>query len=228
MARNSLLFLTPFALAGGFALASVPAHATFVIDTSCGVSKCAGGTKFSIDAANSDVTTFTGMDDGTAFTVDTTGAVDTGAGFSTIKPSGADILSSLTFTPANDMLFSDFSFRGQLESSGFTGIVNVTWTDSSGMSGTIPFTGVAGPNTDFARIGIVSTDGETLKSVTISTPAVPGSPRESFKEVKQVEFSAASIIPEPSTYVLMLLGFAGLGYAGIHRAKSGRRVAAIG
>src|SRR5690349_25174288 len=94
MTRNPLQFLTPFALAGGFALASVPAHATFVIDTSCGVSKCAAGTDFFIDDANPPpgVTTFTGTVgahlSGPAVTVDTTGAVDTGAGFASITPSG--------------------------------------------------------------------------------------------------------------------------------------------
>jgi hypothetical protein len=72
--------------------------------------------------------------------------------------------------------------------------------------------GVKGPNADFDRIGIVSTDGETLKSVEISTPGT-----ESFAEVKQVQFSA---IPEPSTWAMMLLGFVGLGYAALNRAKS--------
>jgi hypothetical protein len=225
MTRNPLQFLAPFALAGGFALASVPAHATFVIDTSCGVSKCSAGIDFFIDDANSDATTFTGTVGGhkeLAVTVDTTGAVETGAGFADIKPFGSAILNSLTFTPANDALFNDFSFRGQLERPGFTGTVDIAWTDSSGMSGTLTVMGVKGPSADFDRIGIVSTDGETLKSVTISTPG-----SESFKEVKQVEFSSASIIPEPSTYVLMLLGFAGMGYAGLHKAKSARRDAAI-
>jgi hypothetical protein len=56
--------------------------------------------------------------------------------------------------------------------------------------------------------------------VEISTTGTGG-----FKEVKQVQFSA--VIPEPSTWALMLLGFAGLGYAGLHGAKSQRREAAI-
>jgi hypothetical protein len=208
--------LTPFALAGGLALTSVPAHATFVLDTSCGVSKCAAGTDFFIDTANKDVATFTGAVQGNAITVDTTGNVDTGSGFATIKPTKGATLTDLIFTPASDTLFSDFSFRGQLEPSGFTGTIDVTWTDSSGTSGTIPFGGVKGPNADFDRLGIVSNDGETLKSVEISTPG-----SESFKESKQVQFSGKGItptIPEPSSWAMMLIGFAGLVCAGYRKA----------
>lgn len=73
---------------------------------------------------------------------------------------------------------SDFSFRG-LEPRGFTGAVNVIWTAGLGTPGTIAFTGVKGPDADFDRPGIVSTDGETLKSVEIVTPGT-----ESFKEIE--------------------------------------------
>jgi hypothetical protein len=202
-----------FATAVGVALgAPGAAHATFIIDLSCGESKCAGGTDFKNDKANKDVSTFTGTvggHAGTAVTVDTTGNVDTGAGFSTITPTSGALLTSLTFTPSNDTLFTDFSFRGQLNPIGDTSTVDVTWTDSGGTSGTIVFPIAAGPDTDFARLGIVSTD-ETLASVVVSTTA-----GESFKEFKEVQFSAASIppsIPEASTWVMMLAGFAGLGF----------------
>lgn len=204
---------------------SSAAHATFIIDTSCGVSSCAAGTDFFNDAANTDVSMFTGTvggHSGDAVTVSTTGNVDTGAGFATIKPTKDATLTDLIFTPADDTLFNDFSFRGQLEPSGFTGVVDVTWTDSSGVSGTLSFTGVKGPNADFDRLGIVSTDGETLKSVTVSTPG-----SESFKEFKQVQFSFAAgpPVPELSTWAMMLLGFGGLGYASIARRKEAARLA---
>ena len=58
--RKPLQFLTPFALASGLTLPSVPAHATFIIDLSCGEAHCAGGTDFKNDSANHDVSTFTG------------------------------------------------------------------------------------------------------------------------------------------------------------------------
>jgi hypothetical protein len=218
------LRIAAFATAVGAALgAASAAHATFVIDTSCGVSQCDAGTKFFIDTANKDVPTFGGTVQGNAITVDTTGNVDTGSGFATIKPTSAATLTDLIFTPSDDTLFSDFSFRGQLEPAGFTGMVDVTWTDSSGTSGTLVFTGVKGPNSDFNRLGIVSNDGETLKSVEISTPG-----SESFKEFKQVEFSGTGIIPsipELSTWAMMLTGFAGLGFFGYRASR--RESAAI-
>jgi hypothetical protein len=74
-------------------------------------------------------------------------------------------LTHVIFTPADDKLFSDFSFRGQLEPAGFIGAIDVILTDSAVTSRTLVFTGVEGPNSDFARLGIVSNDGETLKSL---------------------------------------------------------------
>ena len=213
-----------FATAVGVALgAPGAAYATFVLDTSCGESKCAGGTDFKNDKANKDVSTFTGTvggHAGTDVTVDTIGNIDTGAGFSTITPIKGGTLTSLTFTPADDTLFTDFSFRGQLAPVGDTGVINVAWTDSNNLSGTLQFTGIPGPDTDFNRLGIVSNDGETLKSVVITTAA-----GESFDEFKQVQFSAASIppsIPEASTWAMMILGFVGLGYASFRRTSKPR------
>jgi hypothetical protein len=218
------LRIAAFAIAVGAALgAASAAHATFVIDKSCGVSQCDAGTKFFIDTDNKDVATFGGTVQGNAIAVDTTGNVDTGSGFATIKPTKDATLTDLIFTPADDTLFTDFSFRGQLEPAGFTGTIDVTWTDSSGTSGMLVFSGVKGPNSDFDRLGIVSTDGETLKSVSISTPG-----SESFKESKQVQFSGTGIapsIPEPSTWAMMLAGFAGLGFVGYRASR--RETAAI-
>jgi len=187
-----------------------PAHATFIADTSCSVSKCAAGTKTFIDMANKRVSTFmmgVGSDSGPQVTVTTTGKVNTGAGFATIKPTKSDTLTDLIFAPANDTLFNDFSFRGQLESAGFSGDIDVIVTDAAGLASTIDFTGVKGPDANFDRLGIVSTDGETIKSVEIITPG-----SESFKQFKLVEFSfAPPPVAEPASVALLGVGLVGLG-----------------
>jgi hypothetical protein len=212
------------AAASALACAFAPsAHATFVIDTACDHASCPGEVKFFNDSANKDVTTFTGTvggHKGQAVTVTTSGPIDSGAGFSNITPAKAssDLLTTLTFTPASDTLFGDFSFRGQLEPAGFgTGQVDIIWTDSLGTTGTLTFD-VTAPDEDFGRFGIVSHDGETLKSVEIMTPLTG----ESFKEVKEIGFSGAGVlptIPEPSTWAMMALGFASLGFVAYRRNR---------
>jgi hypothetical protein len=222
MTRKPKQILTAFGLAGGLALASAPADATFILDMSCGVSKCAEGTDFFIDNANTDVSTFTGTVgthlSGQAVTVATAGNVDTGSGFATITPA-TGILTVLIFTPVDDTLFNGFSFRGQLAGAGFLGTVDVSWLDSNGTTGSVMFTGVKGPDADFDRLGIVSNDGETLKRVAVFVPPSEAA-GERFKEFKQIEFSSViPAIPEPSTWAMMLLGFAGLAFAGYRRAR---------
>jgi hypothetical protein len=88
-----------------------------------------------------------------------------------------------------------------------TGTVDVNVTDQAGMVFPLVFTGLARPNADFARIGVVSLDGETIKSAEILTAG-----SESFKEVKQLEFSGAGIpVPEPAGIALFGAGLLGLG-----------------
>jgi hypothetical protein len=174
-----------------------PAHALFQIDLA------PGGTKFFISDANKDVVTFGGFvggqHSGFPVTVDTTGAVDTGAGFATIKPIIDGSLTDLLFTPQDANQFGDFSFRGQLLAAGD---VTVTVQDNQGdPSQTFTFT-IGTANADFDRIGIeaVTGSGETIKSVDVSSAG--------FKEFKQIEFSSA--IPELSTWAMMLIGFSGV------------------
>lgn len=87
--------------------------------------------------------------------------------------------------------------------------------------------GVAITSVEFLLAGVVPGVG------TVNTDGI-------FKEMKQIEVSICASasgcvggggtpppIPETSTWAMMLLGFAGLGYAGFRRAKSTRREPAI-
>jgi hypothetical protein len=121
------------------------------------------------------------------------------SGDSTIKSEKTDTLTDLTFTPANDTKFNDFSFRGQDMVA--DQVITVKVTDQNGVTQSFSFPeGKA--NQDFARQGIVSTDGETIKSVELINSG-------GFEEAKQFAFSLAGVtsaIPEPATWMMMILG----------------------
>jgi len=183
---------------------TLSASATFMVDPD------PGGEKLFIDVANknvSDFEGFVGANHPSAPHVDihTTGNVNTGSGFATIKPIKDGSLTQLIFTPENGNLFADFSFRGQLEGDA-NGTVTLIAQDNQGDPfQTFIFSGL-GANADFARQGIISLDGETIQSITLISD---------FKELKQIEFSFAPGVPDGGVTV-MLLG-AALGMLGIAR-----------
>jgi hypothetical protein len=182
---------------------TLSARATFIVDEAP-----FGGSFLFNDVANNNVSHFEGFVGANNPTaphvgIDTIGNVDSGSGFANIKPISGGTLTDLIFTPADDTLFSDFSFRGQLTAQG-GGTVTLIVTDSLGNSQTFIFDGL-GQNQDFARQGIISLDGETIQSVELISD---------FREVKQIRFSFAAGVPDGGLTV-MLLGAAlcGLGIA---------------
>jgi hypothetical protein len=185
------------ALAGLVLGATAPAYADFMIDPN------PTGEKLFIDNANKDVSSFVGIVgsnvSGPLVDITTVGNVNTGSGFSNITPAGGT-LTSLTFTPKDGNLFSDFGFRGQLLSAG---TVTVTVLDNQGGAPQSFDFNVAKANQDFGTLGITAIPGtgETIKSVTLT--ALGG-----FKEEKQNILSA---VPEPGTYAMLGLGVGLLG-----------------
>src|SRR6266513_6205143 len=199
---KSLKYL--FAMTVLTAALTLSASATFIVDTD------PGGEKLFIDVANknvSDFEGFVGANNSSAPHVDiqTTGNVNTGSGFANIKPIKDGSLTELIFTPEDPNLFADFSFRGQLNDAA-NGMVTVTVQDNQGNPAQVfILTGLGGPN-DFARQGILSLDGETIQSVTLTSD---------FKEVKQIEFSFTPGVPDNGTTAMLLGG--GLAAIGLVR-----------
>lgn len=146
---------------------------------------------------------------GPAVRVDANARIDSGAGFANITPVHGANLTQLTFTPADNTLFSDFSFRGQLTQAGF---VTVRVFDSEGLSFLFT-THSEGKDDDIPRFGVISNDGETIDHVVISA--------NSFKDFKQVEFSFGNGVAAPDGgNTVMLMGGALLALMGLSRLKN--------
>jgi hypothetical protein len=175
------------------------------------LNNAAGGSSLNL-SNSSNVTNFFG----TAITtndiaVHTVGAVDTASGNATIKPNGDSIFSTLMFTPVNANLFGSFTFRGQLFDAG--SVTLVVQDNQGDLAQSFTFSGL-NANADFGPFGISSVpgSGETIKSLTLTTSGADG-----FKEEKQFTFGIAGAIPEPSTWAMMILGFAGVGLLAYRR-----------
>ncbi|MFL6727022.1 MAG: PEPxxWA-CTERM sorting domain-containing protein [Sphingomicrobium sp.] len=148
-------------------------------------------------------TTFTGLD---ASAAGTAIHITDGAGFASITDANATAdLYNLIMDPALD--FTDYEFSVQLVNNGTVSILyqlvgGSGWTSASGS----PISQNANANTQYILHG----NGGVFTAIMIST----SSP---MFEVKQNSINLASVtppaVPEPGTWGLMLLGFAGIGMA---------------
>ena len=207
-ARVSLVLSTVVA---GFLFGGGSARATFIIDTSCTESGCPDSIAMHVDDAKNTNSFFGNVISTDDIGITSMGNVDVSNGDATVKPIKDGSLTELTLTPVDPTEFASFDFRGQLSADSSTVVVTVQ--DNQGDAPQMfDFTGLPA-NADFAAIGIIGTGGETIKSVEVSDTM-------GFKELKHFQFdSTTGVIPETSTWAMMLVGFAGLGFASYRKTR---------
>jgi hypothetical protein len=89
------------------------------------------------------------------------------------------------------------------------------------MSGTVAFVSDAA---DFSGFTIVETTTESSSPLDVTKLLSLGNQEEGFKAFFQSDVDA---VPEPSTWAMMALGFASLGYFGLRRGRKGLRLSAL-
>jgi PEP-CTERM motif len=157
--------------------------------------------------------------------------VNTGNGFAAITPANG-ALTHLTFEPQGANAYDAFFTGGQLAYNGALkgkdkpkdGFVHIT------VNGVQTFDYSEKLSGDFGPIGF---EWDGVGDSTISSVLMWTDGDYSFKSVKQVDWSAANpvgsvgAVPEPSTWAMLGIGFAGLGFAGWKRSRKDRLAASI-
>jgi hypothetical protein len=204
------------AIAGSAAaLVSAPAKATFVIQDPAITAPLLN---FDDGCANCNTTTghVAGFPS-VLVTAKSIGNTDFSNGVATVStvngPGAPPLFTSLEFDLSNVSVFNRFSFQAQFDKkdTGDTTDITLQWFDQNGANGIVTYFNVD-TNGLTPSLGIHSLDGETLSKIIISDS-------EGFKELKQFAFNGALAppVPEPATWAMMVLGFAGVGFMAYRR-----------
>jgi hypothetical protein len=160
--------------------------------------------------------------DGTALTVTSIGVDDNGSGLA--------IGDAITLMPTNIMYGTG---TGEVDTGLIGGPIIKTWTDALG-SFKETITTVDSINRGTRNAITVLLQGTIMGPGFDNTPITfllsanqNGGPPRGAIQSGFTEFAMTSGVPEPSTWVMMGLGFVGLGYAAVRRGSKDRSAVAI-
>jgi hypothetical protein len=140
-------------------------------------------------------------------------ALDFANGFATIKPhaNGNDAnYGDLLFEGPDGLTFTDLLWGLQMANFDLTDLTVTAW-DGSTQLGVWNLTNLQHDANQ--QYDLIASAGQVLTAVDMVAGDGSG-----IKQTKQFEISG--VVPEPSTWAMMIIGFAGLGYAGFRKAKS--------
>jgi VCBS repeat-containing protein len=222
----SLALTGALALAGVSITAGSASATTVCLGGDLGSSSCTASNESMIflDSA-SDVMTGTGNVGSQTglpavqFTSDS--SLDFANGFATITPSakgGKASFGDLEFTIPGHT-FTDLVFDLQMLKAAAHATTDLTIEaiDGNTLVQTFDLTGL-NHDADLNFI-LVATGGPLTEISLLSTSGI--------KEAKHFEVSGIAAVPEPSTWAMLILGFAGLGYASFRKTKSARATLSI-
>jgi hypothetical protein len=139
-------------------------------------------------------------------------------GWSTIHPTGTgptEHFPNLDITAVSGTDFTDLTFDAQMANTGTTDLTVSTFKGSD-PEGSFNFTAL--PHSTDLRFDVLNPAG--LTAVDLSTTLPSG-----IHEVKQIQvsgFTGVVVVPEPSTFALMVLGVVGVVLAGARRTRRTR------
>jgi hypothetical protein len=135
------------------------------------------------------------------------GLLETNTGAATIFTASGGLLSQLTF----ELVSGSFTAAEFNLENGSIKAMDITLFASDGTSHTVSITNANGSNI----FNIIGTAGETYTKASFTATAPNG-----FADFKQLRLVLAPGVPEPATWGMMLLGFAGIGMA-LRRSRRG-------
>jgi len=200
------------------AAATSPAHATFVLQDPAITAPLLN---FDDGCANCNTTTGHVAGFPTILvTAKSTGNTDFSNGVATVSTVNGPqppLFTTLEFTFSNNLVFNAFSFQAQFENSRSDPLTDIqlTWYDQNNNSGVVNYLNLDRSGLT-PSLGIHSLDGQTLSKIVIYDS-------EGFKQLKQFAFNGSiAPVPEASTWAMMILGFAGVGFLAYRRRGQGQ------
>ena len=146
--------------------------------------------------------------------LDSTVTLDFANGFANIKPDTGNSFSNLDITIPGHT-FGDFLYDVQMFNSSATPTFTVTALLKGVIEGSNTYTNL-GHDADLS-FGVFALNGTQIDELQLVSTT-------GFKEIKHLQVSAldgvVTTVPEPSSWALMILGFAGVGFLAYRKHKS--------